>query len=301
MKRKKVDWQLGLFYFVFLVPGLLLYLTFYYLPNVLVIPSSFFHWNIINLANSRFVGTMFYERMWLERELMLRLMRNNIVLTLIGPLVAASIAMLISGMVTHTRLKKSRDVQFYRSVMYFPNVVPPVALAMMWLFIYQPGSLTQPLLDIMGIETGFLAEIHTVRLAIIMVEIWGYIGFYFIIILAAMSNVPLDFYEASSIDGAGTFTQFFKITLPLIAFQLKTLLILIIARVFAAGFITIQTLTAGGPNRASEILTSYMYRESFMAGNFGFGASVGTLIFGLSILLYIICTNTLAKGEAYEY
>lgn len=301
MKRKKIDWQLGLFYFVFLVPGLLLYLVFYYLPNILVIPSSFFHWNIINLANSRFVGTMFYQRMWVERELMLRLIGNNIVLTLIGPLIACAFALLISTLVTHSRLKKSRDVQIYRSVMYFPNVVPPVALAMMWLFIYQPGSLTQPLLDMMSIETGFLAEVHTVRPAIIMVEIWGYIGFYFIIILAAMSNVPVEFYEASAIDGAKTSTQFFKITLPLIALQLRTLLILIVARVFAAGFIVIQTLTAGGPGRASEILTSYMFRESFAAGNFGFGASVGTLIFGLSILLYLICINTLAKGEAYEY
>lgn len=301
MIKRKADWQLRLFYFVFLVPGLLLYLLFYYLPNILVIPTSFYHWNLANLSNSRFVGTMFYERIWLERELMLRLMTNNIVLNLIGPLIAVVFALLISSIVTNSRLKKARDVQVYRSIMYLPNVVPPVALALMWLFIYQPGGLTDPLLAWMGIETGFLAEMHTVKPALIMVEIWGYIGFYFIIILAAMSNVPIDFYEASSLDGAGTISQFFRITLPLVAFQLRTLLILILARVFAAGFITIQTLTGGGPNRASEILTSYMYRESFMGGNFGFGAAVGTFIFVLSILIYIVTSNTLAKGEAYEY
>ena len=303
MKNKMAD---RLFFLVFLSPGIILYLGFYYYPNISSLIFAFFDWNIADLSKTSFVGFKFFIRLVEDREIILKCMGNNIYFSFLGMLVSMSIALVISGLVTSGNLKKAFDTKIYRSVMYVPNIMPLVANAMIWTFIYSPiYGITTPLFNELGLKNladiPLLGDSATVKPAILIFSLWGSIGFYFIIFLAAMTNVPEHFYEASSIDGAGKILQFFRITLPLINGTIKTMVILGIAHFFSGGFIAIQIMTEGGPNRASEILTSYMYQQSFGNGIFGYGAAIGTMIFILTLGLYFAFDRLFSRGEVYEY
>lgn len=295
-----------LFFVIFLVPGLLLYLAFYYYPNISSLIYAFFNWNLARMRDSEFVGLMFFRRLISEREIILKTMYNNVYLTFVGMSISMTMALSISAMVTGGPLKHARDTGFYRSVMYFPNIVPPVATAMMWMFIYSPiYGFAEPILNAIGLsnltEIPILGNTSLVKPALIVVAMWGMVGFYFIIFLAAMSNIPTHFYEAAEIDGAGSFRQFIHVTLPLVSGTIRTLVILGVATMFSKGFITIKIMTDGGPNRASEILTSYMYQQSFGNGVFGYGAAIGTMIFLSTLVMYFIVNKLLAKTGNYEY
>ena len=176
---------------------------------------------------------------------------------------------------------------------------------MLWQFIYSPvfGIFT-PVLKAMGFteiaEMGLLGNTLTVKPAIIMSGIWGVIGYYFVIIFSAMTNVPQDYYDAAAIDGAGAVRKFFSITLPLIKGTIQTLFILAVAQLFSSGFIGILVMTGGGPNRSSEVLSLYMYQQSFGMNNFGYGAAVGTVMLIISIVLYNLATRLVERGDENE-
>lgn len=303
MTNKTID---KLFFLLFLGPGLILYLVFYYYPNISSLFFAFFNWNLAELEKSRFVGFKFFMKLYEDSDIILKCMGNNVYFSLFGMVLSMALALIICGLVTSSDMKKSLDTKVYRSVMYFPNIVPPVATAMMWTFIYSPiYGITSPFFKFLGFselaDIPLLGNTATVKPAILVYGLWGSVGFYFIIILAAMSNIPNHFYEASSIDGASKLIQFFKITLPLISGTIRTLVLLGVANLFSGGFIAIQIMTGGGPNRASEILTSYMYQQSFGNGIFGYGAAIGTMIFVLTLVLYIAFEKILSRSATYEY
>lgn len=305
-KRMRITWGDRLFFFMFLIPGIALYLVFYYYPNISSLIFALFDWNLGKLEKSAFVGLKFFERLLDEKDIILKCMGNNLFMSGFSILIGLLLAFFISGMVSSGKLKHAKDTQIYRSVMYFPNIIPPVATAMLWSFIYSPvfGTMT-PLLEALGLHnisaTGMLGNVLSVKPAIILMGVWGAVGFYFIILFSAMCNVPTDYGEAAAIDGAGEIRKFFVITLPLIANSIRTLFLLGMAGMFSGGFINILVLTNGGPNRASETLTSYMYQQAFGMGMFGYGAAIGTLVFVLSVALYLICSKLFSKGGVYEY
>lgn len=306
MRSKRRDTiEKYLFFFVFLIPGAALYLIFYYYPNLSSLFYSFFRWNPANPNDAPFIGLDNFEKLYQEREILLKVIGNTLFLSVANFVIGMVIALLVSAILSSERLRNARDVKFYRCVMYLPNIIPPVVGAMLWQFIYSPvfGIFT-PVLKAMGFteiaEMGLLGNTLTVKPAIIMSGIWGVIGYYFVIIFSAMTNVPQDYYDAAAIDGAGAVRKFFSITLPLIKGTIQTLFILAVAQLFSSGFIGILVMTGGGPNRSSEVLSLYMYQQSFGMNNFGYGAAVGTVMLIISIVLYNLATRLVERGDENE-
>ena len=306
MRSKRRDTiEKYLFFFVFLIPGAALYLIFYYYPNLASLFYSFFRWNPANPNDAPFIGLDNFEKLYQEREILLKVIGNTLFLSVANFVIGMVIALLVSAILSSERLRNARDVKFYRCVMYLPNIIPPVVGAMLWQFIYSPvfGIFT-PVLKAMGFteiaEMGLLGNTLTVEPAIIMSGIWGVIGYYFVIIFSAMTNVPQDYYDAAAIDGAGAVRKFFSITLPLIKGTIQTLFILAVAQLFSSGFIGILVMTGGGPNRSSEVLSLYMYQQSFGMNNFGYGAAVGTVMLIISIVLYNLATRLVERGDENE-
>ena len=306
MRSKRRDTiEKYLFFFVFLIPGAALYLIFYYYPNLASLFYSFFRWNPANPNDAPFIGLDNFEKLYQEREILLKVIGNTLFLSVANFVIGMVISLLVSAILSSERLRNARDVKFYRCVMYLPNIIPPVVGAMLWQFIYSPvfGIFT-PVLKAMGFteiaEMGLLGNTLTVKPAIIMSGIWGVIGYYFVIIFSAMTNVPQDYYDAAAIDGAGAVRKFFSITLPLIKGTIQTLFILAVAQLFSSGFIGILVMTGGGPNRSSEVLSLYMYQQSFGMNNFGYGAAVGTVMLIISIVLYNLATRLVERGDENE-
>lgn len=296
-----------IFLIIFLVPSLLLYLVFSLYPNLSAIYYSFFHWSLASMGKSKFVGLDNFIKIFTDdRHLILKLMGNNLYLSFFSIFISLLVGLLLTGLVTSDRQKPLREVNFYRGVVYIPNLISVSATAMMWTFIYSPiYGITTPLFNMLDLKKlasiALLGDSITVKPAILAYTLWGGIGFDFIILLAAILNVPNHLYEASAIDGANKLKQFFHITLPLIGNTIKMLVIVGLATSFSGGFIAIQIMTDGGPNYASEILTSYMYKKSFYSGDFGYGAAIGTMILIMTVILYFIVNKMFSRGESYEY
>lgn len=296
-----------LFIVIFLVPSLLLYLVFNLYPNLSAAYYSFFRWNIADMGKSPFIGLQNFFRIFgPDRELIWTCVKNNLYFSFFGITIALIVALLITGLVTANRMKPLKEVNFYRGVVYFPNLISISATAMMWTFLYSPiYGVTTPLFNFLGLKDlaaiPLLGDSLTVKPALLVYMLWGGIGFDFVILLAAILNVPTYLYEAADIDGAGKIRRFFNITLPLISGTIRMLLIVGLATSFSGGFIVIQIMTDGGPNYASEILTSFMYRKSFGSGDFGYGAAIGTMILFLTVVLYFIVNKLFSRGENYEY
>ena len=293
---------------VFIIPALILYLMFSFVPNISPVFYSFFRWKITNWGRAPFVGFENYVKMFTtEFGMLTKCIGNNLYFSFFGIGIPTLLSLFIAALVTADRQKPMPEVNIYRSVIYIPNLVSAAAIAMLWSFIYSPHhGIFNPIFEALGLKelaaTALLGDTRLVKPAILLSTLWGGIGYYFVIYQSAIYNIPATMYEAAAIDGSGAVKQFWHVTLPLISNTIKTLLMMGCATAFSGGFIGIKIMSDGGPNYASEILTSYMYRQAFQRGDLGYGSALGTFVLVITVVIYLTVTRLFKnRGEAYEY
>lgn len=133
----------------------------------------------------------------------------------------------------------------------------------------------------------WLADEHTAFYAVIAAPIWHTIGYFFIILLAGMQNLPEEVYEAATIDGAGAWTQFSRITLPLIWPILQICMILSITGALKS-FDYVFIMTKGGPGDATQVPATYMYETVFVGMKYGYGTAIAITIFVFSLIVTLL-------------
>lgn len=174
---------------------------------------------------------------------------------------------------------------------------------MMWSFVYNGNfGLLNKLLEIIGredLQTHWLANKNTALLAIIFVVMWQYVGYHMVIQLAAMKSIPKSFFEAARIDGANGWQKFRFITFPLIKPILKIDTVLIITGSLKY-YDLIAVMTGGGPNHATETMSTYMYYLGFRTMKYGYSSTIGVILLVLSILA-IVMSNLVFKSERIEF
>lgn len=196
--------------------------------------------------------------------------------------------------------KKIKGIAFLRASFFYPVVIPLIAVANIWLFIYTPGyGLADRFLSLLG-EQGpnWLGESSIVMVAIIITIIWKDVGFYMIFYLAGLQNLPTDVYEAAYLEGAKPFYIFRKITFPLM--MPTTLFVMIVA--ITNSFKNVDHLyimTDGGPSNASNLLLYYIFDVGFSQWDLG-KAAVLTLIL-IAILLAITAFNFFYLDRKIHY
>ena len=133
-----------------------------------------------------------------------------------------------------------------------------------------------------------------------MAILWQYAGFYILIYYAALKNVPSALEEAARIDGAGPWQVALKIKVPLIAGVIKVTIVLAIVGSLKY-FDLIYVMTGGGPNGASEVMASYMYRQAFKSFDFGYSSAVGFFLLLICLIVTWIVRKVTASGEDIQY
>lgn len=165
------------------------------------------------------------------------------------------------------------------------------------MFIYNPNfGMLNGILELLKLDhliINWLGEAKSVMPALLAPQAWMYIGFYMVLFIAAIQNVPEEYYESAYIDGGGQIRQFFSITIPLIWGTLRTALVFFVVNAFARTFALVYVVTEGGPNHASELLTTYLYNQAFKYANFGYGSAIGVFLFVVvAIISFIILKLT---------
>lgn len=281
---------------LFILPGLLIYFVFLLIPIIYNLGISFYQTDLMSPA--KFIGFKNYINLF--NDVTFRQALGNNILMVIGSLIAHVPLALFFANIIFNKIKGSH---FFQTVFFLPSVICGVAVGLMWTFIYNPEfGLVNKILEMLGLgglKQQWLSNPKTTLICIIVVVMWQFVGYHMIIQLAAMKNIPSSLYEAAEIDGASKWVQFKDITFPLIKHILKIDVVLIITGSLKY-YDLIAVMTGGGPDHASELLSTYMYYQGFRNLKYGYSASIGTILLILCVLA-VVLSNTVFKSEKIEY
>ncbi|MEN8171495.1 MAG: sugar ABC transporter permease [Chloroflexota bacterium] len=195
---------------------------------------------------------------------------------------------------------KLKGMNFYRTVFYIPAVISGVAVSLMWIWLLQPDTgVVNTLLELVGIEgPNWFWDPDWALPSVALMSVWS-VGGSAIIYLAGLQNIPPHLYEAANIDGAGKWTSFWKITLPLLTPTLFFQLIVEMIesfKVFTQAFV----ITKGGPLKATYFYLYYFYEEAFQNFNMGYASALALVLVVIIMTATIILNYTSKHWVYYE-
>lgn len=279
---------------VFVLPALIIYVIFGLFPIAYNIYISMFDTDL--MAKMEFVGMENYVSLFKDGTFR-HALKNNI-LMVIGSLIAhMPLAMFFANAI----FKKIRGSAFFQTVFFLPSVICGVAVGLTWTFVYNGNyGLLNAFLKLIGLGSlnqVWLANKDLAMLCIIVVIMWQYVGYHMVIQLAAMRNIDASYYEAAEIDGASGWQQFKSITFPLIKPILKIDAVLIITGSLKY-YDLVAVMTSGGPNHATEVMSTYMFYQAFNILKHGYASAIGVILMVLCIMSVGI-SNTIFKTEEF--
>ena len=266
-------------YVAYLIPALVLYLLFFVYPFIQTFISSFTSWD--GISDPVFVGLENY----------VELFRDTVLTDGIGRILLwAALAVLVKvglGLVFAAMLRdRLRGYKFFTSVFFFPVVISSSAMSLIFSLMYDKdiGIINEGLRAVgLGfLQQAWLSDPDTAFLAAITVPIYQDIGFFLVIFLASLQDIPNEYYESARMDGANPFQIFFRITLPLCLGSLRVCTVLAVTSAFKT-FDYIFLLTSGGPGTSTQVPATWMYLQTFQSFRYGYGAAIAMLIFVLSL------------------
>jgi raffinose/stachyose/melibiose transport system permease protein len=271
--------------YLFVLPSLLLLAVFVYGPAIENIDYSLYSWSSMS-ATKRFVGLANYLEL-LANPIFWRSLVNNTIYAVVSVFFQVFVALVLAA-ILQAGVFRPVMRSFFRTTLFLPSILPVTVVGLLWQLIYQPAiGLIDQLLYSTGLESlsrVWLGEEHTALLAIVMVSQWQWTGYMMALFMVAIEAIPRDLYEALSLEGASKIQQFRHVTVPGVR---ESTLILTIITVFGAFkvFDIVWVMTAGGPNHASEVLGTHMYRSAFRDDIVGYASAVATVIFFITLCI----------------
>ncbi|MFB1098712.1 MULTISPECIES: carbohydrate ABC transporter permease [Bacillaceae] len=198
---------------------------------------------------------------------------------------------------------KIKGSNLLRKIYLIPMLLSSVAIAQLWIKVFNPSNgILNSILASFGVDNppAWLAEPAVVLYAIFIPILWQYAGFYILIYYAALKNIPESIIEAARIDGATPFQIAYKIKLPLIMGVVKVTIVLAVVGSLKY-FDLIYVMTGGGPNGASEVMASYMYKLAFSSNDFGYGSAIGFLLLIITLIVTLIVRKVTDSKEELQY
>jgi len=280
----------------FLLPALLLYGLFVIYPYAQAMYISLTSWSGVS-PTPRFIGVRNFQRLFQDQYFWNALAHNAIYLALL-PVVIIGISFFFAFVITQGVLL----ARLYRIVYFFPQVMSVVAVGVLWSFVYHPTmGLLNAFLKAIGIANPptWLGDPATALGAVGAVIVWQAVGFYMVFFIAGMEAIPVTFYEVARIEGASGWQTFWRVTLPLLWENARVALVFLAIGALDMFSIT-QTMTEGGPSRASDVLATYLYQNAFTHSQFGYATAIAVTLFAIVFLLSMLVMRITSR-EVVEY
>jgi N-acetylglucosamine transport system permease protein len=281
----------------FLVLPVAVYVTFMVWPYIQDVELSFTRWNGLNSA-PEFIGLDNYRRL-LHDEVFLKGVLHNAFFLLTLPLITITLALFLAFLLNvggrggGAGIRGVRGSSIYKVVLFFPQVLSVAIVVILYQAIYQSDST--------GLLNGVLIKLHLmsrdnpglwlanaklVLWCLLWVMVWSGFGFYMVLFSAAMQSIPKDIYEAALLDGASRYHTFFRVTLPLL-WDAVTVAWVYLGFIALDGFALVYALTPGpgGPNHASELMSTVFYDTAFRKGQFGYACAMAVALATFALIL----------------
>ncbi len=280
--------------YALITPWLLGFLIFTAGALVFSLGISFFRTDLLSPA--KFVGLENYRQLLFDDKLFWQALKVTTLYTLGVVPLQVGLGLLVALLLN----QKVFGIGIWRTIFYLPSVVSGVAVAMIWIWFFQPDlGLFNYLLSKIGIAgPRWLFSEQWALPSLIMMSTWN-IGPAMIIFLAGLQGTPQDLYEAAQIDGASAWDQFVRITIPLLSPQIlfnSVLGIIGSYQVFTASFVT----TEGGPNNATLTLVLYLYRQGFLTARFGYASAIAWMLFAIIMVFTMLTFRSTREAVFYE-
>lgn len=300
--------------FLFICPWLLGFIVFTAGPMIASLVLSFCSYD---LKSVQFVGFGNYHRMFVgsEQELFLKSLSNTALYVLFSVPMGLTGSMLLALLLN----QKIKGITVFRTLFYLPSLVPAVASALVWMWVFDPkigilntfltmnvpiphitqSGLAMTVKPLISNPPDWLQSTTWALPAFILMSLWGIGGGRMIIFLAGLQGISDEYYEAAKIDGAGVWNQFRHITLPLLTptiFFNMVLGVIGAFQVFTAAYI----MTRGGPNNATLFYVLYLFRNAFEQFHMGYASALAWVLFVILFTFTMLQFKNSTKWVHYE-
>jgi len=288
----------------FLAPAAILYLYFTIIPAVNALFVSFTDWSGFS-AQKTYIGLQNFKSL-LQDELFYKALGNSLIIMVGGGIAIFTIGLFFVFVLTR---KGFRGKSFFSNLFFFPNLISMSALAVLWMFVFEPNfGLLKNLFTLFGWEKlasiAWMGSRPTAMFAIVALAVWSSLGYYLLLMLSGVEKIPPTYAEAAAVDGANELQIFFKITLPLMRDIIVIAMTLWIINSLKY-FELVWSLTYGGPSNETQVMSTFLYVTGFgfrnqVGQSLGKATAIGVLLF-LVIMVIVTTFRKLFEKESLEY
>jgi len=282
-RRKRPPFSEWLLFLLFIAPNFILFGVFTYWPMIQTAYLSGVRWDMIS-PTKRWVGADNYRYLWND-DTFRQVLLNSFWFALgaVGGslLLGLAIALLLN--------QKLHFRNFARASVFMPTLLSGAAIGIVWVYIFDPRyGILAGFLKLFGVHSpSWLGDPEWALPAVIIVYIWKNVGLAAVIFLAGLQGIPRDLYEAATVDGAGRWSKFRNVTLPMLSPIMFFVVVTSILNSFQA-FDIINVMTRGGPVDATNILVYYIYQQGFVAFNAGRAGAASMVLFVIMLAITLI-------------
>lgn len=283
-KRNSLGRRKTLVAYSFILPNLIGFFVFTFVPIIFSLFLSFCEWN--SGGDIKFVGLQNFIYMFTEDKSFVTSLVNTLYFTVGTVPVVLALSLGLAILMN----KPLKGKVFFRSVLFFPYVASLVAIAVVWMALFNPdmGPINS-LLMALGVDNPprWAASTTWAMPTIIGLTVWKSMGYYMIVYLAALQGVPKDLYEAAALDGANKWQQFKNVTWPSVMPTTFYILILLLVGAFKS-YDTMYVTTQGGPGEATKVLAYHIYNTAFTSFKFGYASALAMVLFVIVLTITLI-------------
>jgi len=281
--------------YLYILPAFFFLLLFTYYPIIRAIYISFFNWST-DYPVKVFNGIQNYIDV-LNNAVFWQVIRNTIVYSFSTIFMSMSLGLFLAVQVN----KNVRAGGFFKVALFYPMMIPGAAAALIWLWMYVP---TYGVLDYLLSSVGlrglpWLNSTKTALWCIVAVGVWKHIGYYMILFLAGLTNIPGELDDAARVEGAGSWARFWRVTFPLLSSY--TFFIFIINIVDSLQSIDlVYIMTQGRPADSTNLIVYYIYQQAFRYWNMGVGSTLTSMLTLFLLICVVVIFSTIGRRVYYE-
>ncbi len=289
-QREARETRIGL---LFAAPWLIGFTVFFAYPVLASFYYSLCSYDAIRPPH--FIGLENYRKLFFEDDLFWKSLGNTLFMIVFG-LPVSLIASLVIAVLLNQKLK---GIALYRTLFYLPSITPVVATSILWLWLLNPEmGLINMGLEKIGISgPAWLTDPAWSKPALVLMGLWG-AGGGMVIYLAALQDIPESLYEAAALDGARTFTRFFRITLPMLTPVILFNLIMGLIGTFQY-FTQAYVMTSGGPQDSTTFYALHLFNKAFLDFKMGYASAMAWILFVITLAAALLVFKTSARWVYY--
>lgn len=269
--------------YAFILPNIIGFLVFILIPVLASFIFSFTDWD--GFGKMKYIGFDNYIKMFRNETFIISL-RN----TLYYIIVSVPVTLVLALAAAIALNKGITGQKVFRTAFFLPYITASVAVAVVWSLLYHPtmGPINRFLINL-GVENPprWLSSSQWAMTSVIIMSIWKRAGYYMVIYLAGLQQIPETLYDAANVDGANNWQKFRNVTFPMLTPAIFFSTIMAIIESFKV-FDLVYTLTQGGPGRATNVLVYTIYQESFIRFKFGYASAIAYVLFAMILILTLI-------------